>query len=445
MKKGLLIILIFGFIGLSKAQEPLSMGDAIQICLQNNFDIRIEAKNIEAAQLNNKWSEAGLFPTFYFNLSNNYTIMDNTENPFTFQPGVTSNIGLTPSINMDWTLFAGLKVIRNKERLVRLENQTRGNAMLVVENTIFNLMRAYYQVVLNKMKIRLLSEVLDFSKEKVAYYRVKSEIGTANSIDVLQFESQMYTDSMNLELLKLNYRNSIRNLNMLMNVPVDTTFTLTDSLSKLLPDVQYEAMAELMKSSNQNLKNQYINLELQQTNTKLQGSGLYPTLSFSASASPNFGWFRSMNVDSALFTQSINYNFGFNLRYTIFNNWKTKRAFKVGKIQEEILQMRVEDMEVELDNNLKNQLDSYNQRRHLEQLSFQNAEFSKKIWELGKEQYSRGIISSIDLTTLHNSYLNTLVNYYDNLYNLVDAYTELYKLTGGILRAVEEGKPLFDK
>ena len=47
MKKGLLIILIFGFIGLSKAQEPLSMGDAIQICLQNNFDIRIEAKNIE--------------------------------------------------------------------------------------------------------------------------------------------------------------------------------------------------------------------------------------------------------------------------------------------------------------------------------------------------------------------------------------------------------------
>ncbi len=442
MKRFLSIICIFLAVSTTKAQEPLSMSDAIQLCLKNNFDILIESKNIEAAQMNNKWSEAGMFPTFTFNLSNNYGINDNTDNPFTFQPGVSSNIGLTPSINMEWNLFSGLSVIRNKQRLVRLENQTRGNSLLVIENTIFNLIRAYYQAVLNQMKVGLMEDVLAFSREKSEYYKEKSKIGIANSIDVLQFESQMYTDSMNLAILRLNYRNAIRNMNMIMGVKIDSMYTLTDSLSKNLPEVGYQELSELMYSSNQNLKNQYINLELQQTNTKLQGSMLYPSLSFSASAAPNFGWFRSQSVDSALYTQSINYQFGFNLRYTIFNNWKNKRAFKVGKIQEEIAQLRIEDMELELDNNLRSQLDSYRQRKKLESLSFLNAEYSQKVWELGKEQFDRGVITSIDLTTLRNSYLNSLVNYFDNLYNLVDSYTELYKITGGIVRAVEEKREI---
>lgn len=93
MKKLLIIILTLSVYGTSSAQQPLSLSDAVQLCLKNNFDILIESKNMEISQMNNKWSEAGLFPTFFFNLSNNYTIMDNRENPFTFQPGVTSNLG----------------------------------------------------------------------------------------------------------------------------------------------------------------------------------------------------------------------------------------------------------------------------------------------------------------------------------------------------------------
>lgn len=438
MRKLIIIVAIFGYSTFSFTQAKMSMSEAIETCLKNNFDILIEAKNIEAAQMNNKWSEAGLFPTFTLNVGNNYGIQDNTDNPFTFQPGVSSNVGITPSINMEWNLFSGMRVIRNKKRLVRLENQTKGNSMLVIENTIFNLIRAYYQAVVNQMKVELMEDVLAFSKEKAEYYKEKSKIGVANSIDVLQFESQMYTDSMSLVVLRLNYRNAIRNMNMMMGLPIDTMYSLSDSLTKNLPEVGYEELSELMYSSNQNLKNQYINLELQQTNTKLQGSALYPSLSFSASAAPNFGWFRSQSIDSALYTQSVNYQFGFNLRYTIFNNWKNKRAFKVGKIQEEIAQIRIDDMELELDNNLRGQLDSYNQRRKLESLSFLNADYSEKVWMLGKEQFDRGVITSIDLTTLRNAYLNALVNYFDNLYNLVDSYTELYKITGGIVRAVEE-------
>lgn len=440
MRNIVMTILAIFSLSIGLTQGEMSLSEAIQVCLNNNFDIRIESKSIEAAEMNNKWSEAGMFPTFSINVSNNYGIQDNTDNPFTFQPGVSSNIGITPSINMDWNLFNGLSVIRNKQRLVRIENQTKGNSMLVVENTIFNLIRAYYQAVLNQMKVGLMEDVLDFSREKSEYYKEKSKIGVANSIDVLQFESQMYTDSMSLELLRLNYRNAIRNMNMMMGLPIDTMYALSDSLTKNLPDVGYEELSELMYSSNQNLKNQYINLELQQTNTKLQGSALYPSLSFQASAAPNFGWFRSQNVDSSLYTQSINYQFGFNLRYTIFNNWKSKRAFKVGKIQEEIAQLRIEDMELELDNNLRNQLDSYNQRRKLESLSYINAQYSEKVWKLGKEQFDRGVITSIDLTTLRNAYLNSLVNYFDNLYNLVDTYSELYKITGGIVRAVNENR-----
>ncbi|OIQ34677.1 MAG: hypothetical protein BM555_04235, partial [Crocinitomix sp. MedPE-SWsnd] len=62
MKKGLVAILIcFSFV--AKAQE-LTMIEAVEKALENNYDIKLIAGNYEVAKTQNSWGMAGMVPTF---------------------------------------------------------------------------------------------------------------------------------------------------------------------------------------------------------------------------------------------------------------------------------------------------------------------------------------------------------------------------------------------
>ena len=64
--KYFLLTLIFSWItlsGYSQEQETLSLSDAIQVGLANNFDIQVEELNVEIAKNNNNWGAAGRWPT----------------------------------------------------------------------------------------------------------------------------------------------------------------------------------------------------------------------------------------------------------------------------------------------------------------------------------------------------------------------------------------------
>ncbi|MCB9249953.1 MAG: TolC family protein, partial [Ignavibacteriales bacterium] len=45
------------------SQEPLSLSDAINIGLENNYNIRIAKKDLEVSSENNSWSNVGRFPS----------------------------------------------------------------------------------------------------------------------------------------------------------------------------------------------------------------------------------------------------------------------------------------------------------------------------------------------------------------------------------------------
>ena len=421
----------------SISQTNLSAEGAVMIALENNFQMQIASKQIQIAEKNNKWSEAGLFPTVDLNATLGNSIIDNTNNPFTFTPGILASQQINPSLNANWNLFAGLGVKMSKQRLEQLEEQSRGNAMVIIENTATDVLKAYYNVLMQQTRLDVLNEVFALSKKQVAFEAIKQEYGQSNSLALMQLNNQLFTDSINIIQQQINYENASRNLLLLMNVDtediVNNNFpVLTDSLTKLLnPFIKEELLAE-MRSNNQNLKNQLINQELQKTGTQIQRSFLYPVLSLQLGAAPSFGSFRSIGGASNLSaeTQQITYFGNISLRYNLFNNWKNQRAVQVSKIQEEIAAMNLQDLEKQLTNNTLNLHRLWEVRNQMVELSQQNMDYAKKAFEIGKTRYDLGSLNSIELTTLQNNYLNAAMNYYDNLYQRIDVYLELYKLSG---------------
>ena len=428
------ILLISGILPVF-AQQTLSAKEAVALALENNFKVRIAEKQIEIADKNNNWMEAGMFPTITIGASLNNTIQDNTNNPFTFTPGIILSQGITPSLTANWNLFSGLSMFITNDRLELLEQQSNGNSLAVIETTVQDVLKAYYTAGLQKERMLLFSTLKEYSRKRMAYYELKEKYSKSSSLELLQFRNQYLTDSTNYLVQEISYQNAMRNLLLIMNNSADSIPVrfpeLTDKLEISFPLVDFDKALEEMKSNNQNLKNQYISLELQKTATNYQRTFLYPTLSFQAGITPSYFWFREIKDDLLeAQTQTLQYYGNFNLRYNLFNNWKAKRSYDVAKIQEEIATLNTESIEQSLATTLRNVIELYKVRSKLVDISAENLNYASKAWDLAQKRFELGTLTSIELATFQNNYQNTLIQHYENQFNKMDTFLEIYKLTG---------------
>lgn len=431
--------LFFALTGLG--QEKISAQQAVFAALEHNYDILVSQNQEMIAEKNNAWSEAGLFPTVTLQIGQNNLIQDNSNNPFTFTPGVILNQGVAPSLVANVNLFSGFQVKMNKQRLEQVAEQTKGNTAVVVEALIQDVLRTYYSALLQKERSELYKTLLAYSKRRLDYEQIKNSYSGNNSLELLQLKNQYLTDSTNYILQQLSFENSVRNLVLLMNNSEDSTFTtlpeLTDDLDFVLGLIDAEKALDQVKTNNQNLKNQYLALELQNTNVDLQRSFLYPTLNFQMGVNPSWGRFEQLsggnpNGPSSISTQTLAYTGNFTLRYNIYNNWKGKRAVEVAKIQSEISVLNISKLQNTLTVNLQNQLNLYAIRSNLVSVSTENLTYATQAYELAQKRFELGSINSIDLQIFQNNYQNTLLQHYENLYNRIDTYLEIYKLTGNL-------------
>lgn len=429
-------LFIFLLIALSSfGQKELSASQAVFTALENNYQILISEKQLEISEKNNKWSEAGLFPTVNLTVAQQNVIQDNTNNPFTFTPGIILNQSLSPTLSANWNIFSGFKVKMSKQRLEQLEAQSANNAIAIIESTIQDVLKTYYNAQLQKDRLSLYGEIMELSRKRLKYYEIKEKYSSSSSLELLQFKNQYLTDSTNYLLQKVSFDNSIRNLQLMMNdsTQMDQQFILTDNIDVAIGIIDFENAKSEMLANNQNLKNQYVSLELQKTNTSLQRSFLYPTLDLQLGVNPSWANIREIKNNSfEQGTSGLMYYGNFNLRYTIFNNWKNKRAVEVSKIQEEIADLNIESMTMTLSNNLQNLIETYQVRSQLASISEENLIYAKKAFELAEKRFELGSMNSIDLASFQNSYQNTMIQHYQNLYNKLETYLEIYKMTGKI-------------
>ena len=430
-----LFIGVFCFQNNIFAQHQLSAKEAVFIALENNYQIQIAEKQQEISEKNNRWSEAGLFPTVTLSVGQNNGIQDNTNNPFTFTPGIILSQSIAPALNLNWNLFSGFAVKISKERLAQLEEQSGSNSIAVIEATTQDVLKAYFTADLQLVRKKLFASILEISSDRMKFYELKEKYSTSTSLELLQFKNQYLTDSTNFLLQEISYENSIRNLAILMNdtVLIKEGYDLTDKIDLQINEMDFDEAKGEMNENNQNLKNQYINLELQKTNTAFRRSFLYPVLSFQAGLSPSWSKIREMQNNSfEAETNTISYYGNVNLQYTLFNNWKNKRAVEVSKIQEEIAVLNIESMQKTLESTLENLIDLYKLRSQLVEISQENIVYAQKAFELAEKRFKIGSINSIDLMTIQNNYENTLIRHYENLFNKMETYLEIYKMTGKI-------------
>ena len=438
MKKILIyILLLLPTIILS--QENLSLENAIKIGLKQNFDIQINKRNLEISKLNNNPGKAGALPKINLSAKKEEAVSDQSNNPTSFIQEILKSESINATANLSWTLLNGYGIKASKEKLNQLEYLSNGNLTLTLENTTQAIILSYYNCILQKDRLNLLQNVVNLSRERLIYQKTKYDIGVSSKIEFLQVENTLLTDSSNLLTQKLNYNNSLKNLNLVLGVELDSEWNLTDEMSTKtqifnLKDLQSETFR-----NNTNINNQCINNEIIRQDIILAKSAYYPIVSFNSGASYNESTYDvgDSGYEGSNTGETLNYYANLSINFRLYDGGNYKTLLQESEIRDLINDLNIEKKHREIKNQLSVNYEKYNSNIIIYNLRKKAFDIAQINYQLANDKNNRGNINSFDLRDIEIAYLNSGISYLQSVYNLNESYLNLVKITGGILEVTE--------
>jgi outer membrane protein TolC len=428
MKKIVNSIFLIVIVVVAQGQQ-LSVFEAIQKSLNNNYDIQLQAKDTQIAAINNNWGTAGRYPSLSLSAaSNNKADFNENDNYNQFQ--------LIGGVSLNWTLFNGFKVNINKSRLEELENLSAGHTAILVEQTVQSVILAYNSVLLEQKKLDVYTENEQLSNDRLEYEKIRQELGSAVSYEVLQAQNSYLADKSQVMLQQANVKSAMRELAFIMGEE-NTSYELTDAIEADTVTYNEDELINVMLNGNKNLQNQLIAISLAQKERELAKADYYPTISLNAGGQVVDMDQNYYNRDDASSLSSNIYG-NVSLSYNIFNGGVRKRAVDIAKIEEEAAYIKQEQMELSLTNQLYQLLDFYEARKSMLKLADERLEVARLNLDISSQKLKAGTINSFNYRDVQLLYQNAATDYFDALYNLIDVQTSILRLTGQMVN--EDGE-----
>lgn len=430
MKRIAVLFILILWLSPSVAEQPLALSEAVAVALENNYNIRMIRLDESIAAANNSWGQAGMFPSLDLSASGTQSQSLDADDDWIQQRGTGSAV-------LSWTLFRGFSVWIQKGRLSRLEELSAGNTSLLVEQTIQAVILAYYNVLLQTERLQVLDQVQQVSRDRYEQVLEKKKIGARVTYDVLQAKNAWLEDESRFLQQENAARNAVRDLQFLMGIQEYREFSFTDPFELEWQLYDFALLRERMLADNQQLRNQFIQLRLLESQVNLARTAWSPTLSFRAGVETDLS--RSKTDETGWMENDSRNMYGtLTLSWNLFNGGNRKRAVDIARLDQEIGEVEAESMQHRLGNRLAAQLDLYNVRKELLDVSEEALETAELNLQISEEKFKTGAINSFNFRDVQLIYLNAALGRLESIYRLIEAHTELLRLTGGIVSSYME-------
>jgi len=429
----LLIFLLFITVTAGAQGQKMTIENAIEMALKNNYDIVI-SKNLAIQNSNNNTlGNAGMLPRIDLNasgiLANNATKQEFSNGLVVDKNGVQSK-NITTGAYLIWTVFDGMKMFATHEKLQELERMGELNAKIEIENTIVKVITSYYSIAMQKQLIIGLKENMIVSEERLKIAQKKFDIGAISKADVLQAKVDLNALKLNLMRQNTLLYDSKANLNQLLIQPVEQDIDVIDSIP-LMDPYKYDDLKNAIMTNNSDLLFAQKNIEISRYMIKEGKSMAYPKLNLNA----NYIFSRSQNqAGFSLLNQNLGLNLGFTASWTIFNGFNTSNNVKNLQLNLENSTYEFENLKTITQLNLMKAFKKNQDDIAILKLEEENQLLAKENLEIALERFRLGASTSIELKIAQESYEGSIKRLSDSRFNAKISETQLLKLSGGIVK-----------
>ena len=391
---------------LCNAQENLSVSDAVKLTLENNLDIKITENQNEIFKNNASFLNSGYLPKLStsagFNKSKQNVEIETPSNLSGKLDNMKSENSFS-NISLEYVLFDNNGRKFNYKKSKELSSRSELEVREVIENTLIQLYSIFYEVCRLNEEKEIIKSSLEISKSRLERNKTKFEFGQSTKLELLNAEVDVNTDSIRYLNAIKNLSNAKRDLNLVMNVDLDSDYILDQS-------VVYNSEEKIISFYNNAAEN---NTKLKIYDKSVEISG-YELKSIRSTYLPTIGligsydWNESINDNPyAFFNKNIydGISGGVNLRWDVFNSGKRVTANKNAKVMLENSKIEKEKAYLMFQKELNNSHDTYKNNLFILEVQEQSLNTSNNNFLRNLEKYEIGLVSSIEF---RNAQLNLL-------------------------------------
>jgi len=415
------------------AESELTVQDAIQIGLKNNYSIRIARTTAEIARNNTGKGTANFLPrldageTFRYDAKN-----ENTGSPLSF--GNADTRQWTSDIRLNWTLFDGFRMFADKRRYDELARAGYFEAKDKIEATVVGIMRSFFNLVQQQQLFDVVRETRDISRTRLEREQARHEVGGASSADLLNARVNFNKDQSALLDQELAVTIATKDLNILLARDPLTPCIVRKEIPIPSLDIPFEQLLALAQANNSTILTAQHNLNAARESVKIAQSAFWPRLDLNGTYGYN---------DRALFgdevgpladrkSHAITAGAGLVMSFNIFNGSLDSINLQNARLEARTRELALRDSKNKIAGLVQEKYATFQKRMEKLHLEEQNLDTARTNLERQQERYATGAADSLDFRDAQVNYAQAQVRLIVARYDARIALLEVEQLIGRI-------------
>ncbi len=414
------------------AQTVLTLDEAINRALSQNLGIKVLQNDVKILSNNAVKANAGFSPNVNLTASEtpslgylNQKLSNGSEINRT---NISNN--LNGNIQLSWLLYDGKRMFLELDRLKELQGAGEISLRIRSEQLIYDVMRAYFNIVRQQELAKSLEEQLTLFDERLRLASTRLEVGKGNQLDVLQAQSDLSVQKTQLLRQKQAIDMAKLQLNQLMTNGASLLFSVNDSL-KIGKPMDYNTLKDNLLNKNLNialLKRQLgISTILEKQAETLNKPRVALNSGFTLGRQDNTAGLFLVNQNTGL-------NAGVTLTYPIFDGGNIKRQVANAKIEIESSKLRSEQLQVDLLNSLNMAYQNALNAAEILRGEETNKSIAQQSISIAMERYRLSRSTILELALIQQSYENAIFRSITAKFEAKMAEIDLLRLSGALIR-----------
>jgi outer membrane protein len=417
----------------ASAQETLTLDNAIKLGLEKNYAVLISKNDVEIAKAQNNIGNAGMSPSVSLNANMSFANINSYQE---FSNGTSQdkkgaqNNNTGAALNVSWMVFDGMRMFAVKKRLGLNEKLNEFELKQQMENTVYNIMTSYYDIVRISKLILAGKQNLSIYEERIKVTKLRMDIGSDSKVDFLLTvtdENRVKSDILRLEQQLAAAK---INLNALLVRPVETEFEAQDTIV-----INYAPSIEELKKST--LKNNSAILIAQQNQMigeqllKESKSTLLPQIQLNGSynfiLSKSQAGFLTLNKQSGL-------NAGLSASWLLFNGNRNRKLVLERQISLLNTKLFIDESIKQVDALVYINYKNFLTNKLILDLEKSNLQSASELITISLERYRLGKTNLLETKETQKTYEDAQVRYINSLYDAKLSEAQLLRSNGTLIK-----------
>ncbi|OQA99577.1 MAG: outer membrane channel protein [Bacteroidetes bacterium ADurb.Bin217] len=366
------------------AQQSVSVQQAIDNTLANNYSIRIAKESAQQASIANSYTMTGALPNVQ--ISGNLLPVD-------FSNSTAFSSESQHMVQVSIPLFNGLHVISSKQQLEALQQQGEIALTITIQNAIALVLQHYYDLVRQQYYTSILETSLDVAQERLHIVTTRQSVGLANDADVLQASIDLRSIEQNISQQKTIIAQSKSELLLQMGIKEHIDIQVTDSITfGILPP--YETLIGKLEQNPQLLSAQLANTIAQTAIQQIQAKR-YPSVQL-------FGSYTSIFSASDSYANQTMAGISYVIPIYSRGTYKTQQAVAQSKLNISLIEQ--ERIRHELTTHMHQTYTAYEQNMLQLQKQIDTYEYSKQLLHVIMKRFESNMATMLEVKAAQLSF-----------------------------------------